>query len=252
MLMACAGAHAMTISASSSNAIDTTQTPGVKSEAAYLRADDRIRDLLNHPAFAGFARLALPWDDRDYDDTTRLGDIATLLPYHTHVNPDVVVSSLNRMIDDATAGKTVFHDIYTKAQKRADPTRENTGMFFFRGQPNAPFAVIAPGGGFAYVASVHEGFPYAVEISNRGYNAFVLKYRAGQGGTAATQDLAAAVAYIFRNARCSWCEHDRLFIVGQFCGRTNGGGDRFPWHRPVWRSGASEAVSDRDGVHRTF
>jgi acetyl esterase/lipase len=94
----------------------------------------------------------------------------------------------------------VFYDIYTTAQKQAEPTREHTGLFFFRGQAGAPFAVIAPGGGFSYVASVHEGFPYAIEIRNRGFNAFVLKYRTGQGGTAATQDLAAAVSYIFRNA----------------------------------------------------
>ena len=58
------------------------------------------------------------------------------------------------------------------------------------------------------VAAVHldrrpdhlEGFPYAVEISKRGYNAFVLKYRAGEGGRIATEDLAAALTYIFRNA----------------------------------------------------
>jgi acetyl esterase/lipase len=37
-------------------------------------------------------------------------------------------------------------------------------------------------------------------ISRTGYNAFVLKYRVGQGGTVATEDLAAAVSYIFRNA----------------------------------------------------
>jgi hypothetical protein len=29
-------------------------------------------DLLNHPAFAGFAPLILPWDDRAYDDILRL------------------------------------------------------------------------------------------------------------------------------------------------------------------------------------
>jgi acetyl esterase/lipase len=51
------------------------------------------------------------------------------------------------------------------------------------------------------VGSLHEGFPYAVEISNRGYNAFVLKYRTGQGGMVATEDLAAAISFIFRNAR---------------------------------------------------
>jgi acetyl esterase/lipase len=142
----------------------------------------------------------LPWDDREYDDTIRIRDIAALLPYHTHVNADVTVSALNRLVADATAGKTVFYDIYTSAQKQSDATRANTGLFFFRGAPGAPFAVIAPGGGFSYVASVHEGFPYAVEINKRGYNAFVLKYRVGQGGTVATEDLAAAVSYIFRNA----------------------------------------------------
>ena len=51
------------------------------------------------------------------------------------------------------------------------------------------------------MGSVHEGFPYAQEISKRGFNAFVLKYRVGQGGRVATEDLAAAVAYVFQNAR---------------------------------------------------
>jgi acetyl esterase/lipase len=110
------------------------------------------------------------------------------------------VLSLNRMLDDAAAGSTVFHDIYTAAEKAAEPSRRNAGLFLFRGKPGAPFAVIAPGGGFSYVGSVHEGFPYAAEISGRGFNAFVLKYRAGKGGRVATEDLAAALTYIFRNA----------------------------------------------------
>jgi acetyl esterase/lipase len=168
--------------------------------AVHLHIDDTIGDVLEHPAFAGFGRLLLPWDDRRYETTMRLREIGSLLPYHTHVDPSVVVSSLNRMIDDAAVGRTVFHDFYTDAEKKAEPSRRNTGLVFFRGKPGAPFAVIAPGGGFAYVASVHEGFPFAVEISKRGYNAFVLKYRAGQGGRIATEDLAAALTYIFRNA----------------------------------------------------
>jgi acetyl esterase/lipase len=98
-------------------------------------------------------------------------------------------------------GRTVLYDIYSSAQKQADPSRENTGLFFFRGESGAPFAIIAPGGGFEYVASVHEGFPYAAEISKRGYNAFVLKYRVGRGATVATEDLAAALSNVVRNAR---------------------------------------------------
>lgn len=168
--------------------------------APHLRVDDTIDDLLKHPAFAGLGRLLLPWDDRRYDGTMCLKHLGSLLPYHSHVDPAVVVASLNRMIDDSSRGSTIFYDFHSAAEKRADPSLENTGLFFFRGKPGAPFAVISPGGGFAYVGAVHEGFPYAVEINEQGYNAFVLKYRAGRGGTVATEDLAAALAYIFDNA----------------------------------------------------
>jgi acetyl esterase/lipase len=176
-------------------------TTATKNLAAHLRVDDSLGDILEHPAFAGFGRLLLPRDDRGYANTMPLRNIGSLLPYHEHVDPVVVVSALNRMVDDASVGRTIFYDVYTDAQRQAEPSRKNTGLFFFRGKPGAPFAIIAPGGGFEYVASLHEGFPYAVEISNHGYNAFVLKYRAGQGGAVATEDLAAAISHVFRNAR---------------------------------------------------
>ena len=165
--------------------------------AAHLDARSTLRDLLHHPAFAGFATLILPSDDRDYDEQMPLSRLGSLLPYHTHVDVDTVTAALNRMIDDAASGQTVFYRFRGRAQQ---PARDDTGLFFFRGRPGAPFAVIAPGGGFAYVASVHEGFPYAAAISRRGYNAFVLKYRVGSGGRPATEDLAAAVSYVFANA----------------------------------------------------
>jgi len=167
----------------------------------HLQTDSQLRDLLNHPAFSGHARLLLPWDDRVYDESMPLNQIGTLLPYHSHINPDDVVQALNRMVDEVNRGNTVFYDFYTEAQKQLQPAKNNTGLFFFRGPPGAPFAVIAPGGGFSYVGSLHEGFPYAMEINKAGYNAFVLKYRVGEGGTVATQDLAAAISYIVRNAQ---------------------------------------------------
>ena len=158
-------------------------------------------DVIAHPAFAGFGRLILPWDDRIPDGNMPLRAISGLLPYHSEVNPVDAVTALNRMIDDANDGKRIFHDFYTEEQKKAEPTKRNAGLFFFRGKPGTPFAIVCPGGGFAYIASLHEGFPYAAEVSKRGYNAFVLKYRAGTGGAAATQDLAAALSYVFRNAK---------------------------------------------------
>lgn len=166
----------------------------------HLRIDDRLGDLLHHPALTGFSRLMLPWDARAYDESMPLKNIAQLLPYHQHIEPDVVVSGLNRVIEESIAGRAVFHNIYDDAQRLAKPSLEDTGLFFLRGTPGAPFALIAPGGGFSYVGSVHEGFPYADEITKRGFNAFVLKYRVGQGGRSATEDMAAALSYVFAHA----------------------------------------------------
>jgi acetyl esterase/lipase len=166
----------------------------------HLSVDDRLGDLMAHPAFAGFAPLLLPRTDLEIDRNAKLSTIGSLLPYHQNVEPSDVVKGLNRLIDDAGAGRQVFFDIYTESEKQLEPSRRQTGLFFLRGRPGAPFAVIAPGGGFSYVGSVHEGFPYAVKINERGYNAFVLRYRVGYGGAVATQDLATAVSYIFRNA----------------------------------------------------
>ncbi len=78
------------------------------SQGRHLNADDSLRDLLAHPAFAGFAKLLLPWDGRRYDDAMRLSDIGSLLPYHSHVNPETVVGALNRMIDDVNTGHAVL------------------------------------------------------------------------------------------------------------------------------------------------
>ena len=87
----------------------------------HLNADDSIRELLGHPAFAGFARLLLPWEGRRYDEDMRLSDIGSLLPYHSHVDPETVVGALNRMIDDVNNGHAVFYPFYSEEQKQGQP-----------------------------------------------------------------------------------------------------------------------------------
>src|SRR5574340_526914 len=77
-------------------------------QGGHLSAQSTIGDLLRHPAFAGFAHLILPWDDRAYDEQMPLARIGSLLPYHSHVDAETVAGALNRMIDDAARGRTVF------------------------------------------------------------------------------------------------------------------------------------------------
>lgn len=92
----------------------------------------------------------------------------------------------------------MFYDIYTEAEKAADPAKRDTGLFFFRGREGAPFAVCNAGGAFAYVGAMQDSFPHALELSRRGYNAFALIYR--PGAQTACEDLARAISFIFANA----------------------------------------------------
>ena len=166
----------------------------------HITIHDSVQHLVNHPAFSGFGEYLLPWDDNTGYYDTLLNDVGSLLPYHNHVSPRVVVGAINHMIDDVNGGNTIFYDFYTEQAKLEDSTKESTGLFFSRGKPGAPFAIVCPGGGFSYVGSLHEGFPLALEISKKGYNAFVIRYRIGSQQWA-TEDLAAALAFIFRNAK---------------------------------------------------
>jgi acetyl esterase/lipase len=172
----------------------TTLTPGI-----HLTSNSYVSDIVNHPAFEGFGERLLTRDDNSSYYNTRLSNVTSLMPYHQNVNPEVVVKALNFMIDEADSGKTIFYDFYTPQEKYSDSAKENTGLFFFRGKPGAPFAVICPGGGFSYVGSLHEGFPLALELSEKGYNVFVIRYRIG-GERIACEDLAAAITWIFANA----------------------------------------------------
>jgi acetyl esterase/lipase len=168
--------------------------------ASPITVNSYIRDIVNHPAFMGFGERMLSYDDNSAYYNTRITDVASLMPYHENVNPAVVVNALNSMINDAQSGKNIFYDFYSERQKKADPGKKNTGLFFIRGKPGAPFAIVCPGGGFAYVGSLHEGFPLALEISKKGYNAFVIRYQIG-GESYACEDLAAALAYIITNSQ---------------------------------------------------
>lgn len=171
----------------------------VQQQRGHLTTDNSIRDIVTHPAFREFGNLLLPWEDNTRYYATRLREVGQLMPYHSHVNAGVVVEALNRMIDDVSAGQPIFYNMYTDEQKKIDPVKNATGLFFFRGKPGAPFAIVCPGGGFSYVGSLHEGFPLANEISKSGLNAFVIRYRLGE--QPATEDLAAAISYIFSHAQ---------------------------------------------------
>ena len=164
----------------------------------HLTVSNTVKDVVEHEAFAGFGQFILP-AERRYNDDMPLADVASLLPYHNYVTGERAVETINTMIDYVNEGNRLFYDIYSEADKQADARKNNTGLFFFRGEPGRPFAIVCPGGGFSYVGAIHEGFPLAIALSEMGYNAFSIQYRTG-GAQVACEDLAQAIDFIMRHA----------------------------------------------------
>ncbi len=154
--------------------------------------DTKISDVTADPVFGDYGRLIFPVDQGYFGGDT-LGDLS--LTWYNHIDPDKTVEICNYLHDRAAAGETVFYDIYTEEEKAADPDKADTGLFFFKGDPGAKFAVCNAGGGFAYVGAMHDSFPHALELSKMGYNAFALIYR--PGWDTACEDLARAISFIF-------------------------------------------------------
>lgn len=116
--------------------------------------------------------------------------------WYSHIHPDKTVEIVSDVVSRAEQGEQVFYPIYTEAEMDADPSKRDTGLFFFRGEPGAKFAVVNAGGGFMYAGAMHDSFPHTLELSRMGYNAFALIYRPHDPYT----DLAQAIAYIYDHA----------------------------------------------------
>ena len=159
-------------------------------------ADTKISEVISDSAFGAWGRLIFPVDSGYYSGDT-LGDLQ--LTWYNNIDPNKTVEIVNYLKEHAAAGDTVFYDIYTEEEKAADPEKEDTGLFFFKGTPGEKFAVCNAGGGFAYVGAMQDSFPHALELSKLGYNAFALIYR--PGAQTACEDLARAISFIFEHAQ---------------------------------------------------
>ena len=174
---------------------DNDQVISNVAPAAVYTKDIGITEVQSDPAFGDYGRLIFPVDN-GYMSGNTLGSLR--LTWYSNIDPDKTVEICNYLKGHAEAGETVFCDIYSEEEKAADPAKEDTGLFFFRGDPGAKFAVVNAGGGFAYVGAMHDSFPHALELSKMGYNAFALIYR--PGAQTACEDLARAIAFIFEHA----------------------------------------------------
>ena len=156
-----------------------------------------IEEVIREPAFAGFGHLLFPVD-LDIRPEMTLRDVSSSRVYlwYSEIHPEKTVEIVNDLYERAVRGEQIFYPIYSEQEQRNNPDLKDTGLFYLRGRPGARFAIMNAGGGFYYVGAMHDSFPHALEVSRRGYNAFVMIYRPHT----AWQDLARAICLIEDNA----------------------------------------------------
>lgn len=188
----------------------------------HINRHDKILAVMRHPAFGAHGKFLFPWDEAErYNSEMTMADAPALHLWHTNMNVEEMLNGVNRLIDDAKAGNDIAYNFYTAEERRKDSSKKNTCLFFLRGKPGAPFAVVCPGGGFYYVGSLHEGFPIAQEINRFSYNAFVLKYRVGYGARGeaiGSRDLVAAVEFILKHAEILDVDTENYSVWGGSAG----------------------------------
>ena len=155
------------------------QEPAQREPTGPFTADTPVEAVLQDEVFGDYGRLLFPVDTGYWSGDT-LGELQ--LTWYNNIDPEETVEIVNTLWQRAEAGETVFYDIYTEAEKAQDPDKADTGLFFFKGEAGAPFAVCNAGDGFSYVGAMQDSFPHALELSKRGYNAFALIYRPGAFG----------------------------------------------------------------------
>lgn len=174
---------------------DSDSTSGEVNNILSFTKSSTVSEVMNNKSFEGFGNLIFPVD-RDFDGNTRLDDFDDIYVWYNYINDDKTVEIVNYMKDEVDAGNQIFYHIYSEDEMKADSEKRNTGIFYFRGEPGNKMAILNAGGGFMYVGAMQDSFPHALELSKKGYNAFALIYRP----SAAMEDLARAVAFIFEHA----------------------------------------------------
>ena len=174
---------------------DKTETPAALSAPLTERAT--VGEVKALPSFGDFGRLLFPVD-RNVPDSYTLADVSTsdVYVWYNNIHAEKTLEIVNYLKEQAESGKRVFYPIYSETEMNADASKRDTGLFFFRGDDGAPFAVCNAGGGFAYVGAMHDSFPHALELSKKGCNAFALIYRPEY----AYDDLGRALGFIHDHA----------------------------------------------------
>ncbi len=191
-----------------------------------ITANSSFNYIMNHPGLEGLGENVLPLGGKLVRTLTSPWKLKVMIPF-LGKHEETVVDGLNYAIEAAQNGTSEFISYYSNEDKAADPTKEDTGLLYYKTAEGAPFVVVAPGGGFTMLGVASSAYPYAKPLQEHGYNVFVLKYRVGiyedeenalQASDRAAQDMEAAVWYILENAQKLGVSTEDYIVLGSSAG----------------------------------
>lgn len=136
-------------------------------------------------------------EDMSVGDLCQMPILKTISPYlFTHMSEDMwsrklsafglekcgIPAALNAVCQAERAGTFQIFDVYSRAVTDRDPEKAQVKLLYMAGKAGMPFALVCPGGGYNRQWTLVEGFPIAARLSQMGYHAFILLYRAGKTG----------------------------------------------------------------------
>lgn len=176
--------------------------------------ETRLEDLLELPEFKEHEYMLNPFMGEilkealgdQYDEITKGKSYAefTLEEMKSFI-PAWTISSIKQgweYLVEKSEKQRLIYDYWDEEAKKGDSSKEKTGLMAFVVPGCRKFVMICPGGGYANVCSISEGFPIARQINELGYSAFVLQYRTNDaaGYPNPMDDLAEALRYVFTHA----------------------------------------------------
>ena len=176
--------------------------------------ETRIRDMVRQPEFAGYEYMVngFPSMGGKLSDAMDIGTVCHILGAW---NPQDVTEGMNYLLKRAGSGR-VFYHIYNNEQRRADPSKNLTGIAALTLPKKSRFVAVCAGGGYASVCSMAEAYPVIRALNDMGYAAFAVQYRCGVNAKAPNpmEDLAQAIRFILSHSEQLNVERDHYAVMG--------------------------------------
>ena len=106
---------------------------GEEMEFEAFTKDSTVEDVISDPAFGDFGRLLFPVDIHVPDDLT-MEEVSSSQIYlwYSNIQTEKTLDILNSLKAQALSGEPVFYQFYSEEEMEADPSKRDTGLFFFR------------------------------------------------------------------------------------------------------------------------